>query len=144
MVTPVQLGTNDYLDIKSAVRKELRPMDTAKIEIYQWLVPAISVIFIIRTVLQFVRKKRGHQSVIIWSVFWGTIILLSFIPASISTRIAILFGFKNNVNAIIFVALGWLFILVFFLSATIERLELKITELVRELALRDSEAKEND
>ncbi len=68
-------------------------MDDAKIEIYQWLVPAISLIFIIRTIVQFVHKKRGHQSVIIWSVFWLTIILLSFIPASFSTKIAVLFKF---------------------------------------------------
>ena len=119
-------------------------MDTAKIEIYQWLVPVISLFFISRTILQFFRRKRGHQSVIIWTVFWVTIALLSVVPNSLSQEIAELLGFKSNVNAIIFVALGWLFILVFFLSATVERLELKLTELVRELAIRESQAESNE
>lgn len=119
-------------------------MDEAKIEIYQWLVPVISLFFIFRTLLQFFRRKRGHQSVIIWTVFWVTVTLLSLIPNSISQNIAELLGFKNNVNAIIFLALGWLFILVFFLSATVERLELKLTELVRELAIRESQEKAHD
>lgn len=113
-------------------------MHNANIEIYQWLVPVICLFFISRTFFQFSRKKRGHLSLSIWTIFWLTIAILSIIPNSLSVRIAELLGFKSNVNAIIFVALGWLFILVFYLSATVERLELKLTELVRELALQES------
>lgn len=46
-----------------------------------------------------------------------------------------MFGIKSNVNAIIFAALGALVFFVFYLSATIERLEGQITDLVRRIAI---------
>ena len=75
----------------------------------------------------------------VWVIFWLTIMLLAVVPNEISFKIADLLGFKSNVNAIIFVALGLLFLLVFYLSSTIERLENQITELVRKMALEDKE-----
>ena len=112
---------------------------TMQIEIYQWLVPLIGLIYIVRTVRQYIKKKRSVRNMVVWVVFWCTIILLAIIPNEISFKIAELLGFKNNVNAIIFVALGLLFLLVFYLSSTIERLETQITELVRKMALEEEE-----
>jgi len=110
-----------------------------QIEIYQWLVPLIGLIYIFRTVRQYLRKKRSVRNMAVWVIFWLTIILLAIVPNEISFKIADLLGFKNNVNAIIFVALGLLFLLVFYLSSTIERLENQITELVRKMALEDKD-----
>ncbi len=110
-----------------------------QVEIYQWLVPLIGLIYIIRTVRQYLNKKRSIRNMVVWVIFWVTIMLLAIIPNEISFKIADLLGFKSNVNAIIFVALGLLFLLVFYLSSTIERLENQITELVRKMALEDKE-----
>jgi len=110
-----------------------------QIEIYQWLVPLIGLIYIFRTVRQYLRKKRSVRNMAVWVIFWLTIILLAIVPNEISFKIADLLGFKNNVNAIIFVALGLLFLLVFYLSSTIERLENQITELVRKMALEEKD-----
>jgi len=112
-----------------------------QIEIYQWLVPLIGLIYIVRTVRQYLKKKRSVRNMMVWVTFWCTIILLAIIPNEISFKIADLLGFKNNVNAIIFVALGLLFLLVFYLSSTIEKLENQITELVRKMALEEREDK---
>jgi len=110
-----------------------------QIEIYQWLVPLIGLIYIVRTVRQYLKKKRSVRNMAVWVTFWCTIILLAIIPNEISFKIADLLGFKNNVNAIIFVALGLLFLLVFYLSSTIEKLENQITELVRKMALEEDD-----
>jgi len=65
--------------------------------------------------------------------------VLAIIPNEISDSIAKILGFKSNINAIIFVALGMLFLLVFYLSSSIERLEAKITMLIRKQAIESKE-----
>ncbi len=106
-----------------------------QLEIYQWLVPIIGLYYIVRTVRQLKARKRSIQGAGIWLVFWSVIIVLAIIPNEFSYKIAGILGFKNNVNAIIFVALGLLFLFVFYLSTTIERLENQLTELVRKIAI---------
>ena len=106
-----------------------------QLEIYQWVVPIIGLFFIIRTTGQYARKKRSVRNAVIWVVFWLAVMLLAIIPNQISFKIADMFGIKSNVNAIIFAALGALVFFVFYLSATIERLEGQITDLVRRIAL---------
>lgn len=114
-------------------------------EIYQWLVPLIGLFFIFRIVRQFRANKRSVTSLLVWLVFWTTIVVLAIIPNPVSFEIARLLGFKSNINAVIFVALGWLFLLVFYLSTTIDRLEKQMTELIRKLAMQEAEKeKEKD
>ncbi len=112
-----------------------------QLEIYQWLVPIIGIYYILRVVLQFRANKRGAMSMVIWLAFWSTITILAIIPNPVSFEVARILGFKSNINAIIFVAIGWLFLLNFYLSSTIDRLEKQVTELVRKLALEEAERK---
>jgi len=106
-----------------------------QLEIYQWLVPLISIFFITRTILQFYRKRRTVSSTIIWIIFWGTLILLAIIPNELSVKLAQVLGIKSNINAIFFVALGLIFLFIFYLSAIVEKLEIQLTELVRKQAI---------
>ena len=110
-----------------------------QMEIYQWLVPLVGVFYISRTFLQYRKNKRSATSVAIWTVFWTTIIVLAIIPNPVSFKIADLLGFKSNINAVIFVALGWLFLFIYYLSSTIDKLERQITELVRKMAIEEQE-----
>jgi len=110
-----------------------------ELEIYQWLVPLSSLFFLVRTGLQYSRKRRTVASTIIWFIFWIVTMVLAIIPNEISDSIAKILGFKSNINAIIFVALGMLFLLVFYLSSSIERLEAKITMLIRKQAIESKE-----
>ena len=75
------------------------------------------------------------RGTLIWISFWTALILLSVLPDTLSTRIAEILGFKSNINAIIFTGLGFLFLIVFYLSDTLHDMERKVTELVRELAI---------
>lgn len=105
-----------------------------QLEIYQWLVPLISIFFIIRTVLQYRRRRRTFRGLVIWISFWLSLAVFALVPNEASERLARMLGIKDNVNAIIFIGLGMLFFLIFSLSSTVDRLERQLTELVREIA----------
>ncbi|MDH3246527.1 MAG: DUF2304 domain-containing protein, partial [Saprospiraceae bacterium] len=102
---------------------------------YQWLVPLIAVVFVYRIIKQYNSRKRIFGSLVIWILFWIIITALAIIPDSISFKIAELLGFKSNINAVIFVALGFLFIFMFYMNATVEKLEKQMTDMVRKLAM---------
>jgi hypothetical protein len=108
-------------------------------EIYQWLVPLICIFYLSRTLVQLAQNKRSLSSGLLWTVLWVTILVLAVIPNPVSMQIASLMGFKSNINAIIFVSLGWLFLLIFYLSSTLDRLERQLTILVRRIAISEAE-----
>jgi hypothetical protein len=70
--------------------------------------------------------------------------VVAALPNPISIKIAKILGFKDNVNAIIFVGLGLLFFMIFYLSNSIQRLERRLTLLVRELALEQQNHKDDE
>ena len=113
-------------------------------EIYQWLVPLIGGFYMVRSFWQFRKNKRSATSTAVWMFFWSTIIILAIIPNPVSFKIADMLGFKSNINAVIFVALGWLFLFIFYLSSTVDRLERQITELVRKMAIEELEQEKKE
>ena len=79
---------------------------------------------------------------LLWFGFWVIVAILGVIPHEFSTKLASFLGFASNINAIIFIALAFLIVLSFYLSAKIDGMERKITELVRQLALDESKIRE--
>ena len=111
-------------------------------QFYQWLVPIIAIYYIYRIVGQYRGHKRLVSSTLIWIIFWITCSFLALMPDLVSDRIAKLLGFKSNINAVIFVALGLLFLFMFYLTAIIEKMERQLSETIRELALENQRLKE--
>ncbi len=107
-------------------------------ELYQWIVPLVALFYIVRLVNQYKVKKRLIKGTIFWFLFWIVVSVLAIIPDDISIGVAKMFGIKDNVNAVIFVALGFQFLFLYYLSNTVERLERKVTELVRKIAIEKS------
>jgi len=70
-----------------------------------------------------------------WLAFWILITLLSITPHEFSTKLAEVLGFESNINTVIFIVLAFLIVLSFYLSSKTEKLEIKVTNLVRQLAL---------
>lgn len=68
--------------------------------------------------------------------------MLAIVPHEFSTQLANLLGIKSNINAIIFVSLAFVIVLAFYLSAKIETMDRKITDLVRQLALDENKIRE--
>ena len=105
------------------------------LEIYQWLAPLIAIYYIVRTFRQYKKGKYSPRNTVIWTLFWLGLMLLALVPDTVANSLAEGLGFKDHINALIFVALGILFLMVFYLSAAINRVENKMTELVRRIAL---------
>lgn len=114
-----------------------------QLEIYQWLVPLIAGFFIIRTIRQHQKHTRTIVGTAIWLAFWVAVVILAVVPDLISFRIAEMLGFKSNINAVIFIGLGFLFLIVFYLSDALNRLDRRMTDLIRELAKERAE-KDNE
>ncbi len=109
---------------------------------FQWLVPIIAAYYIFRLVVQYRAQKRLVGSTIVWIAFWLTCLVLAIVPDLVSVRIAKLFGFKSNVNAVIFVALGLLFVFMFYLTAIIEKMERQFSDAIRNLAIENQKLRE--
>lgn len=108
-------------------------------EFYQWLVPLLAIYYCVRIVRQYFAKKRLLRSTAIWLVFWVLISIFCITPHELSTDLANLLGFKDNINAVIFLGLGLLFLFNMFFTASIERLEKQMTGVVRKLAIENQE-----
>jgi len=104
-------------------------------QFYQWLVPILSLFFIYRLISQYKNNKRLLVGTLLWVFFWVVVALLGIFPDIISFGIADYLGFKDNINAVIFVALGFLFLMTYYQSSTIENLENQLTNLVRKMAM---------
>ena len=111
---------------------------------YQWLVPVLSIFFIYRLISQYRENKRLLIGTVLWTIFWILVAVLGIFPDFVSFNLAEYLGFKDNINAVIFVALGFLFVLNYYQSSTIESLEKQVTELVRKLALDKQQKLEDD
>jgi len=109
------------------------------LEFYQWLVPLLAIYYSVRIVRQYFAKKRLLRSTLIWIVFWVLLSIFCITPHELSTDLANLLGFKDNINAVIFIGLGLLFLFNMFFTASIERLEKQMTEVVRKLAIENQE-----
>ncbi len=109
---------------------------------YQWLVPLIALFYVIRIVRQYRNRKRLWSSMLIWLVFWIVVSLLAIMPDAVSINIAEFLGFESNINAVIFVALGFLYVFMFYLTVTVEKMEKRVTETVRWLALENERLRE--
>lgn len=115
-----------------------------QLEIYQWLGPILSIFYIIRTFRQYTLGKSSPRNAVVWIVFWFGVALLCIMPNKIADSLAEGLGFQDRPNAIIFVALGLLFLMVFYLSAALNRIENQLTDLVRKIALTEARQEELD
>ena len=115
-----------------------------KFEIYQYIVPIISLIFLIRISIQYANRRRSIISSVVWSGFWIVLGVLAVFPHILSTFLADILGFRDNVHAILFIGLGLALLIIFYLSSVIDKLETQLTTLVRTLAIRESEQPTSD
>jgi len=112
------------------------------LEVYQFIAPALSIYYIYRIAVELRLRRKFIFTNVIWLGFWAVIAVLAIVPHEFSTQLANLLGIKSNINAIIFVSLAFVIVLAFYLSAKIETMDRKITDLVRQLALDENKIRE--
>lgn len=113
-----------------------------KIELYQAIIVTIAVTFLLKALSHFLRGERTIKELIAVFVFWGFIEYIAIFPDTLG-KISYFLGFKDYLAAILFSSIAIIFALLFKILLDQERHKQEITKLVRELALKDGENKDD-
>ncbi len=109
------------------------------IRTFQIIVPVIAILYLLwqfRSIYNYKTKWKGVWPSALIAIF---ISLIAIFPDQITTWLARILDFKSNVNAIIFVLIGFLFILVLVLYDMYKKQQKSITKLTIELSILMSE-----
>jgi hypothetical protein len=106
--------------------------------IYQYLGLLIGIFAIIIAIIRFRDGKTSSAMLIFWIVIWSVIGIVSVFPET-TTVFANLFGIGRGLDLILILGLIVSYYLIFKLYTMIEKLEMEITELVRQIALNQEE-----
>lgn len=120
----------------------LQTLKITILEFYQWLVPLMAIFYAYRIVKQYIQKKRLLKGTVLWLLVWLLVSILAIVPDFVSVNLAKLLGFKDHINGVIFIAIGFLFLFNMYFNVTIEKLENQMTDLVRKQALENQELKQ--
>lgn len=107
--------------------------------LYQLLVPILSLIIILRAFSRFFRRQLSVRELIVWLLVWIAVALVAIFPDVAIDWLARITGIKSGINALIFFALVVLMYGYLRLFVRFEENEKKLTELVRKMALEQSE-----
>jgi hypothetical protein len=114
---------------------------TASFSLYQLLVPAFALCMVTKAVCRFQRHDLSTRELILWLVVWTGVSLVSIFPDFSMLWLSRFTGIKSGFNALIFFALVVLIYGLLQLYIKLEKHERNLTELVRNLALKDFEKK---
>jgi hypothetical protein len=112
------------------------------VQLYQIVGGIGALLFLFLSVRQFLGGHISLRELVFWSFFWLFTLMLSLFPDPISQFLANTLGIKSNLNAIFFLGLGVLFFIQFRLYLVIRRQNEIISSLVRRIAIREDEEKE--
>jgi hypothetical protein len=107
-------------------------------------IKVIFTIFVIfawsRAFLKFRNKSMNAKEIVFWTILWVSITVAIFIPGK-TTVLAHLLGMDRGFDAMILIAVIALFYAVYRLYTKANENEQVITELVRQIALKDGTSK---
>lgn len=112
-----------------------------EIRYFQIIIPLISMLFIIRQYLAYRKNILSIYETIIISIFWVGVSSLALFPDFFADLIAHVFGIKDNINALIFFALGLLIYFQLQMYKIIKKQDQLLTELTRKIAIDNSKDK---
>lgn len=104
---------------------------------YRVAVPLIALFFIIYAWNHVLRGTKTIWEAGLWTLFWGGVSIVVLIPEWISF-LTVWTGIKDQENAVFAIALGVLLFIVFHILIRLERIQKRITDLVRHEALEDA------
>lgn len=109
------------------------------IRFFQIIVPVISLVFILGLHTRYRKGRLTLREFIFSFTFWLCVGIFSVFPDPISNFLADVLDIKSNVNAVIFVGQGITLYLVYLLYGEVRENRRQVTELTRQIALRDAE-----
>ncbi len=111
--------------------------------LYQYIGIVIGIIGIIYTFIRFRDSKMSPGMLILWSIIWIVLIVLSIFPET-TGYFANLTGIGRGLDVILILGLIGCYYLIFRIYNMIENIEEEITLLVREIALEKANSRKNE
>lgn len=105
---------------------------------YVVVVPLVSLFFIVYAWNHVLRGTKTIWEALLWTVFWGGVCAIVLFPSWIGFLTAWT-GIKEQENAVFAIAIGVLLFIVFHILMRLEKIQKRITDLVRHEALEDAE-----
>ena len=107
-----------------------------RLSIFHVVLVAVSVLFLINGAAKFFRREERQTLVkfLAYLAVWGSILTFGLFPG-VSRFVSERLGFGENLNTMIFMGFVAVFVVLFKLINTVERLERNISEIVRREAL---------
>jgi|SRR3989344_456773 len=115
----------------------LTPEEALTITPYKIAVPIVALFFILYAWNHVLRGTKTIWEGILWMIFWGFIAMIVLFPSWISFLTAWT-GIRGQANAVFSISLGVLLFIVFHILVRLEKIQKRITELVRHKALSDA------
>lgn len=111
---------------------------------FQVVVIIISAIFLYRVIAKYIRSQVNLAETALGLLFWLSTLLLALFPDTISAKLAKIFGIKDNINAVIFILIGFLGIIQFRLFNLLRNQDKVLTAIIRKLAIIEQEQKDDE
>ena len=107
-----------------------------KIHIYQVIIVAISSVMLFQGVKEFFRHEAGQTflKLVVRLIVWGGMVLVAIYP-NVTIIFARFLGIEGTINAVILTGFLLVFLIIFKLLSTIEKIEQNISELTRQETL---------
>lgn len=107
--------------------------------IQQIIAIAIIIFFVYRLVVQKNKNNLSQTEFLMWVLFWLFSILVILFIKKIDSFVAFL-GFSSaGINVILYLAIAFLFYLLFRIRIKMEKIEKEITSLVRKISLENKD-----
>lgn|SRR5690606_21058915 len=110
---------------------------------YQLIILFVAVMLIIRSMVLTIQGKKNFRELMLAILIWGVFAILALFP-NLSTFIAHIFGFELGINFILTITTIILFASVLHLIVKTDKNNSEITQLVRQLALKEIKERKQD
>ncbi len=108
------------------------------LSIFQIALVVVAALFLINGLWKFIKREQNQTffKVVYTAIIWSGIIFLALFP-DLPRELSIKFGLGETLNVLIFFGFVLVFMAIFKLLNSIEKLEQTISELIRKQALKD-------
>ena len=111
---------------------------------FQIIVLIISLIFLYRVIKKYTKSQVNLVETALGLIFWMSTLSLALFPDTISNTLARLFGIKDNINAVIFILLGFIGVIQFRLFNILRKQDKALTAIIRKIAIMDQQIDQDE
>ncbi len=111
---------------------------------FQIIVGIIALIFLFRVIRKYMRSQVNLVETALGLFFWTSTLLLALFPDNISNKLAKTFGIKDNINAVIFMLIGFIGVIQFRLFNILREQDKTLTAIIRKISLIENDIEDDE